>query len=150
MSTNINDDDLRKRLSFSLLIVRVVTFAVFGAYAYGTIIRPLMNSDQLGKIYYISGMPSGVMVVLGIIQLIIAIAVLLGVYKKITRGILLVLAGLSMIMPTYLIGYFTATIGGVPHPAILYFTNFCLFACAFMIFKLRDIDTIASLNIGDE
>lgn len=141
--------DLQKRVSLSLLLCRVVTFVIFAAYAFGTMKRPLMNADALEKVYYIPNMPSGVMIALGAVQMIIAIAVLLGIYKKITRGILLILAILAMIMPTYLIGYFTSTIGGAPHPAILYFTHFCLFACAFMIFRLRDHDTLASLNIGD-
>lgn len=143
------EGDLQKRLSLSLLLCRIVTFAIFAAYAFGTMKRPLMNADALEKVYYIPNMPSGVMIALGAAQMIIAIAVLLGVYKKVTRGILLILTILAMFMPTYVIGYFTATIGLAPHPAILYFTHFCLFACAFMIYRLRDHDTLASLNLGD-
>lgn len=150
MSDDILQTDLEKRLSFSLLMCRIVTFLIFAAYAYGTIKRPLMNADALEKVYYLPGLPSGVMIALGILQMIIAVAVLLGAYKKISRGILVILAFLSTIMPTYIIGYFTATVGLKPHPAILYFTNFCLFACAFMIYHLRDHDTLLSLNMGDK
>lgn len=143
------ETDLQKRLPLSLLLCRVVTAGIFAAYAFGTMKRPLMNADALEKVYYIPNMPSGIMIALGVIQMVIAIAVLLGVYKKMTRGVLVVLAFLTMVMPTYVIGYFTSTIGLAPHPAILYFTHFCLFACAFMIYRLRDHDTLASLNIGD-
>lgn len=148
MTDELAEPDATRRLSITLLLCRIVTALIFGVYAYGTIIRPEMNADQLGKIYYIKGMPSGLMIGLGIIQLVISIMVLLGVFKTITRGILLALSLLACIMPTYLIGYITSTFGGVPHPAILYWSGFSLLACAYMIFQLRDEDTLLSMDWG--
>lgn len=142
MSDHLAKDDFEKRLSWSLLACRVVVFLIFAVWAYGTIRRPEMNADALYKVYFIEGMPSGVMIIFGLAQLAIAFAVLLGLYKMASRGILLALSALGVVAPTYVIGYVTSTIGGVPHPAILYYTSFCLFACCFMIFWLRDHDTL--------
>ena len=146
MSNDNESENFRKRLSFSLLLCRLGTVFIFGIWAYGTIIRPEIASIQLGKIYYIKGLPAGVMVGLGVLQLAIAIAVLLGLFKKITRGILIVLAVLGVIMPTFLVGYVVSTIGLKPHPVILYWASFCVLACAFMTFWLRDEDTLFSLG----
>ena len=148
MSNDGENEDFRKRLSYSLLLCRLGTVFIFGIWAYGTIIRPEIASDQLGKIYYIKGVPAGVMVGLGALQLLIALAVLLGVFKKITRGIFLVLAVLGVIMPTFLIGYVVSTIGLKPHPVILYWAGFCVLACAFMTYWLRDEDTLFTLGKG--
>jgi hypothetical protein len=144
----LDNEDLSKRLSFSLLLCRIGTAFIFGLWAYGTIIRPEVASDQMGKIYYINGLPAGVMVVLGIILLVIVLAVLLGLYKKITRGILLLCAILGSFMPTFLIGYYSSTIGGHPHPTILYWASFCVLACAFVTYQLRDEDTLFTIGKG--
>ena len=148
MSNGQEDEDFRKRLSFSLLLCRLGTVFIFSIWAYGTIIRPEIASIQLGKIYYIKGLPAGVMVGLGVLQLAIAIAVLLGLFKKIIRGILFVLAVLGVIMPTFLVGYVVSTIGLKPHPVILYWAGFCVLACAFMTFWIRDEDTLFTLGKG--
>ena len=78
MSNDNESEDFRKRLSFSLLLCRLSTVFIFGIWAYGTIIRPEIASIQLGKIYYIKSLPAGAMISLGVLQLVIAIAVLLG------------------------------------------------------------------------
>ena len=148
MSKDLENEDFRKRLSFSLLLCRLGTVFIFGIWAYGTIIRPEIASDQLGEIYYIKGLPAEAMVGLGILQLAIALAVLLGVFKKITRGILLGLAVLGVIMPTFLVGYVVSTIGLKPHPVILYWAGFCVLACAFMTYWLRDEDVLFTLGKG--
>ena len=148
MSNDVENEDFRKRLSFSLLLCRLGTVFIFGIWAYGTIIRPEIASGQLGKIYYIKGLPAGVMMSLGVLQLAIALAVLLGLFKTFTRGILLALSVLGVIMPTFLVGYVVSTIGLKPHPDILYWAGFCVLACAFMTYWLRDEDTLFTLGKG--
>ncbi len=146
MSTDIQNNDLEKRLRPSLFLCRLIVAYLFAAWGYGTLVRPGINSDQLGNFYHISGMPNGVMMVLGVIQIAIAIAVLVGFQKKITRGVLLALAVLGAFMPKFLMAYYIGTIGGESHPSILYFTAFCTLGLASIVFIMRDEDTLWSLG----
>ncbi len=148
MSDNIDAEKFEKRLLVSLLLCRLGIVFIFGMWAYGTIIRPEIASHHMSEIYYIKGLPSGVMTALGFIQFAIVFCVLLGLFKKVTRGILLICAVLGVVMPTFLVGFVTSTIGGQPHPVILYWPGFCVLACAFAIYWLRDEDTL--FTIGKE
>lgn len=144
-TTDLQTLDLQKRLRPSLLLCRVVTAFVFIAWGYGTIVRPQINADQLAFLYYIK-LPSSVMMALGALQIAIGLAVLIGFQKKYTRAALLILAVLACFMPKILQGYITATIGGVPHPVVLYYAMLCLLGTAAMTYIMRDEDTLWSIG----
>ena len=141
--------ELPKRVTYSLLLCRIITALTFAAWGYGMIVRPAINSVQLGKYYYIGGLPNSAIMGLGAIQIAISIAVLVGFQKKITTGILLLLAILTTFLPKFAAGYYIGTIGGEAHPVILFFAFFCLLGTAAMTFIMRDEDTLWSIGSSE-
>lgn len=143
------NDDLQKRLRLVLLFCRISVFIVFAIWTYDKIVRPEHGIHMLKKFYHFpAGLAESVNMTFGLIELVLCVLLILGLYTRIVRGIFLFLATLAISMPMVIYGYYKA-IFVEAHPTILYFTGFCLFACAFTIYYLRDYDTLYSLAKED-
>lgn len=78
-------------------------------------------------------------------HLAIVALLFLGLRKRWVRGYVLVLSLLPFFLPVYWQGLYEAVFV-VPHPTILFFSATALFACAYMIYALRDFDHLLSLS----
>lgn len=140
------NNDLKQRLALSLLFCRLAVFVVFLIWTYDKLARPEHGIHMLKKFYYFpASLAEAVVILFGVVELVLLILFVLGYFKKFTRGIFLFLSVLAVAMPKVVLGYYNA-IFVEAHPTILYFTGFCLLACAFAVYYLRDYDTLFSLD----
>lgn len=142
-------NDLEKRLGLCLFFCRMGVSIVFLVWTYDKLVRPEHGVRIWTKFYLIpASLAETAVTLMAIIELVLIVAMALGLFKRLTRGIFLFLSILAVSVPEVVKGYVTAILHE-PHPTILYFTGFCLLACAFAIYYLRDYDTRFSLASGD-
>lgn len=140
------NDDLNQRLKLCLFFCRAAVFIVFLIWTYDKLARPEHGIHMMVKFYYVpQGIAEALVLILGLIELVLLILFVLGFFKRFTRAVFLFLSVLAVAAPKVVIGYYKA-IAVEPHPTILYYTGFCLLACAFIVYYLRDYDTLYSCN----
>ncbi len=139
------NSDISERLGWCLFICRLAVFIIFSVWGYDKLVRPDHGVNMMANYYFVSGVPEALITWFGVAEIVLALLVLLGLFKGLVRGLFLFLSILAVSVPEVLKGYVTAIVE-VPHPTILFFTGFCLLACSFAIFFLRDQDTKFSLG----
>ncbi|MBT5332063.1 MAG: hypothetical protein HOL48_09830 [Porticoccaceae bacterium] len=137
--------NLEKSLSWCLYFCRVAVCIVFGVWTYDKFARPEHGVQTLESFYWIPGVPEVAVSAFAFLQLVMLILLLTGLFKPLIRGYFLFLSLLTVLAPGALLGYISA-FSQQPHPTILFYTNFCVLACAFAIYYLRDYDTKLSLK----
>jgi hypothetical protein len=142
---NDNNIEIEKKLGWCLFFCRVAVFIVFAVWVYDKFARPEHGVEMMSTYYWISGVPEIMVTLFGVLELVLIVMLVLGLYKRVARGFFLFLSALAISVPEVLEGYFTA-IFHEAHPTILFFTGFCVFACCFAIYYLRDYDTKFSLS----
>ncbi len=141
----MNDNNVEKNLAWCLFFCRLAVFIVFSVWTYNKFARPEHGVEMMSTYYWIPGVPEIVITVFGALEVVLVVLLVLGLYKRVTRGFFLFLSILAVSVPEVLKGY-VAAIFHEAHPTILFFTGFCVFACCFTIYYLRDYDTKFSIG----
>lgn len=139
------NNSIEKRLGWCLFFCRVAVGIVFLVWTYDKFARPEHGVEMMATYYMIPSVPEVLILAFGVLELAMITLLLLGLFKRVTRGFFLFLSILAVSMPQVLKGYYDA-IAHEPHPTILFFTGFCVFACCFTIYYLRDYDNTFSLG----
>lgn len=137
-----------KRLGLCLFFCRLAVFIIFSIWAYIKLARPEDSIEIAQRFYMIANVSETAMLAFGLFQLVVCLLFVAGLFKTATRLFFLALSILAVSVPEVLKGYVTAMTVEA-HPTILYFTGFCLLACAFAVYTLRDYDTFLSMAKGD-
>lgn len=137
--------DNKEPLAWCLFFCRFAVFLVFAVWTYDKFARPEHGVEILSTYYWISGIPQTLVLIFGVIELVMVIFLITGLYKKMARGFFLFLSILAVSVPGVLKGYYVAIVDH-SHPTILFFTGFCVLACSFTICYLRDYDTKFSIK----
>ncbi len=132
--------DHDKKLQLSLLFLRVTVFLVMFMWT----IDKFMNPEHAAKVYemfyYIAGLESVVMYVIGAIEIIILLLFLVGYKKKYTYGAVLIFHTVSTLSPFKL---YLAPFEGAN---LLFFAAWPMLAACFTLFLLRDQDKKLSIS----
>lgn len=136
---------IEKPLAWCLLFCRIAVFIIFAAWSYDKFVRPEHGVEILATYYLIPGISETVVLMFGILQLVMLILLICGLFKRLVRGFFLALSVIAVSAPGVLKGYVDAILV-VPHPTILFYTGFCVLACCFSLYYLRDYDTKFSLG----
>lgn len=145
MTTN---SDLEKRAGLFLFFCRVAVFIVFFVWTIAKLVQPEHGAGIMDKHYFIGGVSETFIFLFGLLELGLCIALLFGFYKRATRGFFLFISILSVATPRVVNGY-RITLFEQSEPMIFLWTGFCMLACAFAIYYLRDFDTRFSLAKAD-
>jgi hypothetical protein len=137
------NDDLEKRLGLCLFFCRVGVFMVFLAWTLDKLIRPEHGVGIMKNFYLIPGLSETLILLFGIFELVMCLLFVLGFYKYLTRGFFLFLSVMSICTPRALNGMRNGILEG--WHTILFFSAFCLLACAIIVFVFRQYDTRFSL-----
>jgi len=86
---------MQRKLELSLLTLRVSVFVVMAMWSVDKLVNPGHASAVFENFYFIGGMGSTLLLVIGLLQLGIEIAFLLGVWKVWTYGFVLVTHAVS-------------------------------------------------------
>lgn len=139
LSSSDDNENLQQRISLVLFGLRISIFLMMIVWAIDKFARPEHGVAVLSLFYGIEGVGTVIVYTIGILQLTLFSCFLIGLYKQITYGLVLILHAASTVIaiPTYLDTY-----AGSPESCnILFWAAFPVLAACFGLYYLRDLDT---------
>lgn len=133
------NSNVQNRLQWSLLSLRLGVFIVMIMWTLDKLINPGHSAKIFEKFYGISTSSDLVPYVLGAIQLILMLAFVAGIKKRITYGIVFVMHGISTLSSFN--QYFDA------FNNLLFFTAWPMWAACFTLYLLRDQDVKFTVKV---
>jgi len=126
---------IARRVAVVLLLTRLSVFVAFLIWVVDKFARP-DHAVAVIQAFYGLGVGNAIAYILGAIQLIILIGFVLGIQKKITYGLILLMHAASTLVsfPKYFAPFTDAN--------ILFFAAWPMLASCFALFYLRDLDRI--------
>ena len=122
------------RLQWSLLSLRVGVFIVMLMWTLDKFIQPEHSGKVFEHFYGLASLGSSIFMVIGLVELLLILAFLIGVYKRLTYGIVLLIHGVSTFssFQQYL----------DPFNNLLFFAAWPMLAACLSLYLLRDDDTL--------
>jgi putative oxidoreductase len=123
----------RDRLATALVALRLGVFVVMLMWTLDKFVNASHAARVFENFYGVAGLGSGVMAVIGIAELLLILAFVVGYQKRISYGAVLVLHGISTLSSyrQYL----------DPFNNLLFFAAWPMLAACFALYLLRDFDT---------
>lgn len=128
------------RLEFSLLAMRLTVFLVMAVWTLDKFVNPGHASAVYEKFYFIPGLGSGLIVVIGLAEVALLLAFVTGLARRWTYGAVLLLHGVSTLSPLAL--YFSPFEGS----NLLFFAAWPMLAACLALYLLRDADRRLTLG----
>lgn len=124
------------RIALVLLLLRISVFVVMLMWTIDKFIRPHHAAEVFQNFYLISGLGNVFFYVVGGLEVVVLIGFLLGVKKKWTYGIVLLLHAVSTLSSykQYLAPYESVN--------LLFYAAWPMLAACFALYYLRDLDTL--------
>lgn len=129
---------MKKHLGISLFILRVSVFIVMAMWSLDKLLNPGHAAAVFENFYFLAGMGSTVLLVIGLVQLAIEIAFVLGLWKFWTYGFVLVTHAISTISSWQ--QYID------PFNNMLFLAAIPMLGACIALFLLRDDDQYLSLG----
>ena len=125
----------RDRLPIALFTLRISVFLVMLMWTLDKLVDPNHAARVFEKFYQISGLGIVHFYILGIAELILLLAYLVGYRKTLTYGLVLIFHAVSTFSSyqQYLDPY--------TYPNLLFFAAWPMLAACFVLYYLRDFDT---------
>jgi LPXTG-motif cell wall-anchored protein len=131
MNNSVNSD-IQNRLQWSLFSLRLGVFIVMIMWTLDKFINPAHSTKIFEVFYGLGGSNNTIAYILGGLQLILVLAFLVGIKKRITYGVIFVLHGLSTLSS------YNQYLDGFNH--LLFFAAWPMWAACFALYLLRDED----------
>ena len=130
----MNASNVGGRVPLVLLLLRLGIFVVMLIWTLDKFLSPAHASKVFESFYGISGLGTGIIYGVGVLQLLIVLGFVAGFKKTWTYGAVLLMHGISTLVsfPRYL----------DPLNNLLFFTAWPMLAACFGVFYLRDLDTL--------
>lgn len=130
--------DVERRLSISLLLLRLSLGVVMMVWAFDKILNPGHGAAVLEGFYGLSGVGEQAIRAIGVVQGLIVLGFLLGVARTWTYGAVLLMHGVTTLVSwsAYL----------QPLENILFFAAWPMVAALVTLFLLRDQDRVAAIS----
>jgi len=126
-----------ERLQSPLFLLRLGVFIVMFMWTIDKFLNPEHAAAVFENFYFIGGLGSLAFTIIGIIELVIIVGFLLGTYKTITYGAVLVLHGVSTLSSwQQYLGF----------DNLLFFAAWPMLAACYALFALRDLDNRFTLG----
>ena len=125
-------------LQLSLFFMRISIFVVMLMWTMDKFINPSHSAKVFEKFYFIAELESTVMAVIGFIELIILTGFVLGIYKRFFYGAVLCFHAISTVSS------FQQYLSPFEGPHLLFFAAWPMLAGCFMLYLLREDDTLLS------
>lgn len=127
-------------LRWSLFLMRVAVFLVMLMWTLDKFINPGHAAKVFEKFYFIAGLESTFLAVLAILELVILIGFLLGIYKRFCYGAVLVFHAVSTLLS------YRQYLSPFDGPHLLFFAAWPMLAGCLLLYLLRDDDVL--FNFG--
>lgn len=131
-------DPVQNRLRISLLLMRVGVFVVMIFWSLDKLLYPDHAAGVFETFYMIPGLGGGTLAAVGIIQILLEIGFVAGLFKTLTYGYVLLAHLISTLSswPGYL----------EPFDNLLFFAAWPMLAACIALFLLRDQDTLLAAD----
>lgn len=129
-----------KRIQMALLCLRLSVFLVMLMWTLDKFVRPAHAGSIFEKYYLLGGMGTALTYTLGGLEIVLLIAFVLGLGKRVTYGTVLVLHGVSTLSS---FKHYLAPFEG---PSLLFFAAWPMLAACFSLYLLRDLDTLGTIR----
>ena len=149
---------IQNKLRLPLFMCRFGVLIVFVAWWWDKIFNARHGAGIFNKYYHLPFEVNEQMIVAaGILQMAFILVIFLGLFKRITRGMLMFFSGFTTFIPLLLNAYakfFDPSNFVLDRKSGVFLEFFLLptvamFVCAIIIYVLRDYDTMFSLNKND-
>ncbi|MBS3964107.1 MAG: hypothetical protein KGZ80_06375 [Methylomonas sp.] len=130
----------KTRLCGSLLVMRLTIFGVMLLWTLDKFINPGHAAHVFENFYFIAGLKSSVMAVLGGLELVILAGFLLGIYKRFCYGAVLAFHTVSTLSS------YQQYLSPFEGPHLLFFAAWPMLAGCLLLYLLRDEDTWCSFG----
>ncbi len=129
---------MKDKLQLPLFLLRASVFIVMAMWSLDKILMPDHAAAVFENFYFISGMGAGILLAIGLIQLAIEVAFLLGLWKFWTYGFVLVTHAISTLSSwqQYL----------DPFNNMLFLAAIPMLAACIALFLLREEDSMLTLS----
>lgn len=126
------------RLPISLLLLRLGVFVVLLMWTLDKFVRPEHAAAVFGKFYLLEGLGQGAFFAIGLAQLAIIVAFVVGLFRTWTYGLVLAMHGVSSLsaVKQYL----------APFDNLLFFAAWPMLAACLALFLLREDDRLLSFD----
>jgi hypothetical protein len=131
-------NDIKTRLQWSLLAMRLGVFIVMFVWTLDKFVNPGHSIAIFDKFYSIAGLGETVAYTLGILQLLLVLAFVAGIKKRITYGLIFLLHGGSTLSA------YAQYMDAFSH--LLFFAAWPMWAACFALYILRSEDTKFTLG----
>lgn len=140
---------METKLRISLFSLRITIFLVMFMWTIDKFIRPEHATAVFEKFYYLSSVAHGLMYLLAVIELVVIVAFVLGLYKRFSYGIVLILHAVSTFSAFK--QYLSPYVG----THLLFFAAWPMLAACLTLYLLQQQDTLFTIkskgmNRGDE
>ena len=128
--------DDNRRLAIALLIMRIGVFVVMIMWSIDKIVNPGHAAGVFEHFYFLSGMGPALLTAIAVVQIILELAFLAGLFKTITYGYVLIVHAISTLSSwrQYL----------DPLDNMLFLAAIPMLAACIALFMLRDRDRLLS------
>ncbi len=133
MNESNNDPELHRKLSWSLLLLRLSSFLVVFMWTADKFVNP-EHAAKIFKVFYkIDGLSNVLAYTIGSVQMLILLAFLVGFQRGISYGLVLLMHTVSALssFPKYL----------DPWSNLLFFAAWPMLAALFVVYWMREYDT---------
>ena len=129
-----------KRLPLALLLLRLSVFVVMFVWTVDKFIEPQHASKIMAAFYSISGVGDVLVYLLGIIELAIILAFVLGFAKRWSYGLVLLLHTISTLAS------YQKYLNPLQPPNLLFFAAIPMLAACFVLYYLREADELWTIK----
>lgn len=134
------DNLTERRLKISLLLLRWGVFIVFFMWTIDKFINPAHAAAVFEKFYFIEGLSKGLAYAIGALQLVVVLSFVLGFKKRISYGIVFILHFASTVLS------YERYLDPWASPNLLFFAAWPMLAAIFVLYLLRDQDTLMTIE----
>ena len=132
-----------KKLAVSLFFIRITVFLVLLMWTLDKFLNPGHVAAIAEKFYFISGITSSIAYVIASLEMVLIIGFLLGLFKRWTYGLVLLVHAASTLSPIR--QYFSPYEGS----HLLFFAAWPMLAACLTLYLLREHDTMLTLKFGE-
>ena len=129
-----------KRLPLVLLLLRISIFVVMLVWTLDKFVRPEHAASVYAHFYFIGGLSRAAPSAIGVLELALLVAFVLGIGKRVTYGAILVLHGISTLSS---FRQYAAPFQG---SNLLFFAAWPMLAACLGLYVLRDLDTLGTMR----
>jgi len=125
-----------RRIPVALLLLRLSIFIVMFMWTLDKFVRPDHAASIFAKYYSVGGLSRAVTLTIGALEIALLVAFILGVAKRWTYGMVLVLHGISTLTA------YKNYVAPFEGPNLLFFAAWPMLAACISLYLLRDFDTL--------